>query len=88
MYRSCTLMMNKLSLGVVVNPLSDFTPESISVVPKVVSCLDVERILEVGEVREETVEAPDDVLDSPGGRPAQAVQTVGSEEGETDVAVN
>ena len=64
---------DELSLGVVVNPLPHFTPESLFVVSKVVSCLDVERILEVGEVREETVEAPDDVLDSPGGSPAQAV---------------
>ena len=81
-------MMNELSLGVVIDPLPHFAPESLFVVSKVVSCLDVERILEVGEVREETVEAPDDVLDPPGGGPAQPVQTVRSEEGETDVAVN
>ena len=76
------------SLGVVVHPLPHFSPESLLVVSEVVSCLNVERVLEVGEVREEAVESPDNVLDSPGGSPAQAIKTVGSEEREADIAVN
>lgn len=50
--------------------------------------LDVQRILKVCEVREETVEAPDDIFDPPGGRPAEAVEAVRSEEREADVAVH
>ena len=76
------------SLGVVVHPLPHFTTEALFVSSEVIGSLDVERVLEVGEVREETVETPDDVLDSPGGSPAQSVKTVRSEEGETNVAVH
>ena len=77
-----------LSLGVIVDPLSYFAAESFPVAAEVVRSLDVERILEVGEVGEETVEAPDHVLDPPGGGPAQPVEAVRSEEGEADGAAD
>ena len=77
-----------LSLGVVVDPLSHFAAEAFPVAAEVVGSLDVEWILEVGEVGEETVEAPDHVLDPPGGGPAQPIEAVRSEEGEADGAVH
>ena len=82
------LQSHSSSLGVIIDPVSHFAPEAFLVIPKVLRGLDVQRILKVCEVREETVEAPDDIFDPPGGRPAEAVEAVRSEEREADVAVH
>ena len=53
--------------GVFVDPVSDFRPEPSRVTLKVLCSFDVQGVLEVEQIGEQRVEAPNDVLE-PAGR--------------------
>jgi hypothetical protein len=67
------------SLGKLGNPIPHFSPETFPVTSVMVCSLNIERVFKVGKIREEAGEAPDHVLDPPGGGPAQPIHTVRSE---------
>lgn len=50
-----------------------------------VRCLHVQSFVEVKEVSEEAVDAPDDFLETLNGTPAHTVESIEAEDGETNV---
>ena len=69
------------------NPIFGFYPEPVPVPLVVVAGLDVQRVVEVEQVGEEGVEAPDDVFEAASRRPPHPVDRVLPEDREADVAL-
>ena len=70
---AASAVVTKSPPGVFVDPVSDFRPEPSRVTLKVLCSFDVQGVLEVEQIGEQRVEAPNDVLEPAGRCPAHTL---------------